>query len=72
MSTDFKLSKRVHVRDLLDGRLARLGIYERINKETSAKQRYLTDGRNNFLWVYVDDEGFVQTLTRIHAEWRAR
>ena len=64
MSTDFSLSKRIQASDLLEGRLERFGVRQKMNDETSEKTFCLTEGHNNFLWVYIDDEGFVSCLTR--------
>ena len=66
MSTDFRLSERVHISDLLDGRLDRYGIREQVTKHTSDTQKCLTEG-NNWLWVYLNNEGFVTGLNRCGA-----
>jgi hypothetical protein len=74
MSTDYRTSKKIRMDDLLDGRLERFGIQEATAaaewdfgpiapKETSYVRKCLTDGRN-FLWVRIDDDSFVGTLTR--------
>ena len=63
MSTSFHLSDKVSVRDLFGGRLEKFGVREHVNSETSEKHRILTDG-NNYLHVYMDDDGFVDWLTR--------
>lgn len=63
MSTDYAPSEKILASDLFDGRLESFGVREKINDQVSTKQKCLTDG-NNFLWVYIDDEGFVTTLTR--------
>jgi hypothetical protein len=63
MSTDYCTSKKIRVTELLDGRLEAFAVRQHLNDETSAKRKCLTDG-NNFLWTYVDDEGFVTCLTR--------
>jgi hypothetical protein len=65
MSTDFRLlGKEILACDLFDGRLADFGISEHVNPEESTKtRRCLTDGRN-YVWVFVDDGGFVSSLTR--------
>jgi hypothetical protein len=49
--------------ELLDGGLDGFGVRQQTNDQTSNHQKCLTDG-NNFLWVYIDDEGFVTSLTR--------
>jgi hypothetical protein len=32
--------------------------------ETTKNERCLIDGRNNYLWVHLDDDGFVSSFTR--------
>ena len=50
--------------ELFDGRLKAYGVGEHIElDETSEKRRCLTDGRN-YMWVYIDDDGFVGCVTR--------
>jgi hypothetical protein len=64
MSTDYKTLKNVNVQELFDGRLKSYGVCEHINPEqTTDESRCLTDGPN-VLWVYIDDEGFVDFLKR--------
>jgi hypothetical protein len=64
MSTDYRLLKKVAACDLFDGRLEEFGVREHVTPEaTTEKNRLLTDGRN-YLWVYIDDDGFVGCLTR--------
>jgi hypothetical protein len=64
MSTDFRLQQRVRACDLFDGRLAEFNVREHVHPtQTTKTQRCLTDGRN-YLWVYIDDDGFVSSLTR--------
>jgi hypothetical protein len=63
MSTDYRLLKDVLARDLFDGRLEVFGVHEYLNDETTEQKRLLTDGRN-YLWLYIDDSGFVSCLTR--------
>ena len=63
MSISFHLSDKVSVRDLFGGRLEKFGVREHVNPETSEKHRILTDG-NNYVHVYMADDGFVQSLTR--------
>jgi hypothetical protein len=77
VSTDFRLSEKIRASDLLDGRLEKFGIQEataarwyfgpiaseETSEETSYVKKCLTDGRN-FLWVWIDDDGFVDTPTR--------
>ena len=64
MSTDYRLLRKVPACDLFDGRLEEFGVREHVKPEaTTEKSRLLTDG-GNYLWVYIDDEGFVHCLTR--------
>ena len=64
MSTDYRPLKKVSARDLFDGRLEAFGVREHLEPDDTTKtRRYLTDGRN-YLWVYIDDNGFVGSLTR--------
>ena len=64
MSTDYRLLRQVPACDLFDGRLEEFGVREHVKPEaTTEKSRLLTDG-GNYLWVYMDDEGFVHLLTR--------
>ena len=70
MSTNYRLSKKIRINELLDGRLESFGVRQ-MNDETSAKQKCLTDG-NNFLWVYIDDEGYRHNVDAILTERRSR
>ena len=64
MSTDYHLLKKVPACDLFDGRLEEFGVREHVKPEaTTEKSRLLTDGCN-YLWAYIDDDGFVGCLTR--------
>ena len=64
MSTDYRLLRKVPACDLFDGRLEEFGVREHVKPEaTTEKIRLLTDGRN-YLWVDIDDDGFVGHLTR--------
>jgi hypothetical protein len=64
MSTSYCPLRKVHARDLFDGRLEAFGIREHVEPdETTERRRCLTDGRN-YLWVYIDDNGFVSRLVR--------
>jgi hypothetical protein len=49
--------------ELFDGRLAPFGIKEHLSKDRGKGKRCLTDGRRNFLWVYIDGDGSVGCLT---------
>ena len=64
MSTNYHLSKRIRACRLFDGRLKQCGIREHVQPDLSTKKsRCLTDGRN-YLWAYINDDGFVACLTR--------
>src|SRR6266446_391236 len=63
MSTDYRLTKDILACDLLDGRLEQFGVREYFNDKTTEQARLLTDGRN-YLWLYVNDDGFVNCVTR--------
>jgi hypothetical protein len=63
MSTDYATIKKVRAEELFDGRLVALGVREHIKPDkTSEQRRCLTDG-HNYMWVNVDDEGFVSCVT---------
>ena len=63
MSTDYRLEKRIRAADILDGRLTALGVWDHVNENTNEHQKGLTDGRN-YLWLYINDGGFVRSLSR--------
>ena len=65
MSTDYRLLRKVPACVLFDGRLEEFGVREEYDKPetTTEKSRLLTDGCN-YLWAYIDDDGFVGCLTR--------
>lgn len=74
MSTYYAPSIKIPFSDLLDGRLQKFGIHETkaavccdfgsmAPVDTTDTRKCLTDGRN-FVWIYSDDEGFVDTLER--------
>lgn len=49
---------------MFDGRLEEFGVREHVHPEsTTERSRLLTDGRN-YVWVYIDDDGFVACLSR--------
>ena len=61
MSTDYRPLKEIAACDLFDGRLEEFGVRVHVKQDEETKGvkvRMLTDGRN-YLWVYVDDDGFV-------------
>ena len=63
MSIDYCLLKKVRASDLFDGCLEGFGVREHVEPdETTEKDRCLTDGRN-YMWVFVDDDGFVGSIT---------
>jgi hypothetical protein len=64
MSTDYRPLEKVRACDLFDGRLEAFGVREHIKPdETTERKRCLTDGRN-YLWVYINDDGQIGSLTR--------
>jgi hypothetical protein len=64
MSTEYILLRKVPACDMFDGRLEEFGVREHVKPgATTEKIRMLTDGRN-YLWVDIDDDGFVRYLTR--------
>ena len=64
MSTDYITLKKITVEEFFDGRLEVFGVREHIKPdETTEERRCLTDGRN-YLWVYINDDGQVSSLTR--------
>jgi hypothetical protein len=64
MSTDYRTLKKVSALELFDGRLEACGVREEIaTNETTPESRCLTDG-NNYVWAYIDGDGFVGSLTR--------
>jgi len=64
MSTDFRLLQRVRGCDLFDGRLEEFNVREHFHlSQATKKERCLTDGCS-YLWVFMDDDGFVSSLTR--------
>jgi hypothetical protein len=61
--------KKVTANELFDGRLEKFGVREHVKLKTkntdistSENTRCLTDG-DNYLWVFIDDAGFVEYLT---------
>jgi hypothetical protein len=63
MSTDYRPIMPILACHLFDGRLEDFGIREHFSGSTTYRARLLTDGRN-YLWLYVDDAGFVAGLMR--------
>ena len=63
MSTDYVPFNKICARDLFDGRLEKFGVREQPTPETTEKSKCLTDGPN-YLWVYINDAGFVGRFTR--------
>lgn len=61
---DYRPWVRIRANDLLDGRLERFGVRQKMTDETSDIRRCLTDGKNS-LWVHIDDEGFATNLERL-------
>ena len=69
MSTNFYFVKKLPAGDFFDGRLEEFGVREHIGTDptmpTTKTQRCLTDGAN-YLWVFLDDRGFVTDATRFY------
>jgi hypothetical protein len=64
MSTDYAPVKKIIAHELFDGRLNAFGVREEIVPDgTTKRKRCLTDGRN-YMWAYIDDDGFATCLTR--------
>jgi hypothetical protein len=64
MSTHYRTLKKVTALELFDGRLEACGVREEIaTNETTPESRCLTDG-NNYVWAYIDGDGFLDSLTR--------
>jgi hypothetical protein len=61
MSTSYCLLKKVRACELFDGRLEPFGVREHVNEETTETSRCLTDGPN-YVWMVVDEDGFVYAL----------
>src|SRR5262245_3640210 len=60
MSTNYRPLEKIAACDLFDGRLEEFNIREHIKPdETTERERCLTDGRRNYLWVHIHDDGFV-------------
>ena len=57
-----RLTKSVPV-TLFDGRLEKFGVREQLTDDTTETSKCLTDGRN-WLWVYINDAGFVGGFRR--------
>jgi len=66
MSTSYRLEESVRAADVLDGRLLAFGIREQLSEHTTEPAKCLTDGRN-CVWLYIDDDGFVSSLSRFGA-----
>jgi hypothetical protein len=65
MSTDYRLGKKVLMRDLFDKRLEQHGIVEKLVPDrTSERSRVLVDKRGNYLWIYANDNGRACCLSR--------
>jgi hypothetical protein len=58
MSTDYRLEKSIRAADVLDGRLMAFGVQEQLCEYTTEASKCLTDG-GNYIWLYIDDGGFV-------------
>jgi len=64
MSTGYRPLRKVSAYSLFNGCLEAFGVREHVKSDDVAQtSRCLTDGRN-YLWVYIDDDGFVGCLSR--------
>jgi hypothetical protein len=54
---------KIRARDLFDDRLEKIGVREQPTADTTETSKCLTDGRN-YLWVFIDDAGFVSNIRR--------
>jgi hypothetical protein len=64
MTTDYRLSNKIRLSDLIDGRLEQFGVREKIvSGETTNRTKRLTDGHDDLL-AFADRHGFVKSLTR--------
>jgi hypothetical protein len=61
MSTDYSISGFIFVADLFGGGLDKYGITDAKSADADERQKCLTDGENNYLWVYGDP---VECFTR--------
>src|SRR5262249_35520411 len=66
MSTCYAPFNKIRAGDLFDGRLEKFGVHEQLTNDTTKKRKCLTDGRN-YLWVSINDAGFVGNITRYGA-----
>jgi hypothetical protein len=66
MSTNFYFVKKIPACDFFDGRLEKFGVREHHAKDTNEQRKCLTDGCS-YLWVYLDDHGFVTDATRFYS-----
>src|SRR5262245_39941502 len=64
MSTDYRPLSPIYIRDLLDGRMKNVRLHERPGLEDGPSHKCLTDGCSNFLWVYFNEEGLVESFSR--------
>jgi hypothetical protein len=63
MSTDYQPKAEILIEELMDSCLERFGVHEVfVQGKTSTDYRCLTDGHNNYLWVYGNQ--VVECLTR--------
>ena len=63
MSTNYTPQGAISMSELFDGRMERFHIREHHNAEAAEGNRCLTDGCN-FVWVFQDDAGNVESVTR--------
>lgn len=63
MSTYYAPFNKIRAGDLFDGRLEKFGVREHMTTDSTETSKCLTDGRN-YLWVFVNDAGFVANINR--------
>jgi hypothetical protein len=70
MSTDYRPLSPIFASELFDGRLEQYGVREHVKPidkhghGTTEFTRMLTEGRSNYLWVFINDDGTVLCFTR--------
>jgi hypothetical protein len=69
MSTCYCLGKKIHITELLDGRLEEFGIREHYDEGTSDTQKYLTDG-DSYLSIYIENGFFSYVHNPWYGRWR--
>ena len=62
MCTDYRFLKRIPYLSLFDGRLAKFGVTEHIDKSNETNFRCLTNG-SNYLWISGNGKGGIGRIT---------